>query len=144
MNLSDVYREIVLEHSRRPRNKALLEAATLTERGANLSCGDEIELQLRVVDNQILEARFTGTGCAISQASASLMTLLLEGKTVEAALELAQDFHAMLHGAPPSETLGDAAALQGVAKLHARVKCATLPWQTLTLALNKEFRATNQ
>jgi nitrogen fixation protein NifU and related proteins len=135
VNLSDVYRQIVLEHSRSPRNKGVLEGATVVERGVNPSCGDDIELQLRLEDQRILEARFTGVGCAISQASASLMTLALEGKTVSEALALARDFHAMLRGEALSESLGDVSALQGVAKLHARVKCASLPWQTLEVAL---------
>lgn len=135
MNLTDVYREIVLEHSRHPRNRGALEAATLVQNGSNPSCGDELELSLQIEDDRILAARFAGVGCAISQASASLMTVLLEGKTIPQALELATDFHAMLRGAPPSERLGEASALQGVARLHARVKCATLPWQTLQVAL---------
>jgi nitrogen fixation protein NifU and related proteins len=135
VNLSDVYRQIVLEHSRSPRNKGVLEGATVIERGVNPSCGDDIELHLRVENNRILEARFTGVGCAISQASASLMTLAVEGKTVNEALELARDFHAMLRGEAPSKALGEASALQGVSRLHARVKCATLPWQTLEVAL---------
>jgi nitrogen fixation protein NifU and related proteins len=135
VNLSDVYRQIVLEHSRAPRNKGVLEGATRVERGVNPSCGDDITLHLRVENDRILETRFTGVGCAISQASASLMTLALEGKTVDEALALARDFHEMLRGSPPSKALGEASALQGVSKLHARVKCATLPWQTLEVAL---------
>jgi nitrogen fixation protein NifU and related proteins len=130
-----VYRQIVLEHSRAPHNKGMLEGATVVERGVNPSCGDDIELHLRIEHHRILGARFTGVGCAVSQASASLMTLALEGKTVDEALELARDFHAMLRGEAASKSLGDASALQGVAKLHARVKCATLPWQTLEVAL---------
>jgi nitrogen fixation NifU-like protein len=132
-----VYRQVVLEHGRSPRNKGLLQEPTVIERGVNPSCGDDLELRLRVENGRILEARFTGVGCAISQASASLMTLALEGKTLREALDLAQDFHAMLRGQAPSPSLGDAAALQGVAKLHARVKCAILPWQTLEVALRR-------
>jgi nitrogen fixation protein NifU and related proteins len=135
VKLSDVYREMILEHSRHPRNKSVLEGATIRERGSNPSCGDEIELHLRVDGDRIIIARFVGSGCAISQASASLMTLALEGKTCGEALELARDFHAMLRGEAPAARLGEVAALEGVAKLHARVKCAALPWQTLEAAL---------
>jgi nitrogen fixation NifU-like protein len=137
MNLSDVYRQVILEHAREPRNKGALEGASVHERGVNPACGDEIELHLRVKNGAILQARFSGVGCAISQASASLMTLALEGRTTEEALELARDFHAMLRGETPSESLGAASALQGVSKLHARVKCASLPWQTLEIALRR-------
>jgi nitrogen fixation protein NifU and related proteins len=138
VKLEEIYRDIVLEHSRHPRNKGVLEHATIHEHGSNPSCGDELELHLQMKGDRIERARFTGVGCAISQASASLMTVILEGKTRVQALELAQDFHAMLHGQAPSERLGEVAALQGVAKLHARVKCATLPWQTLEAALQKK------
>ncbi len=137
MAFEEIYREIVLEHSRKPRNKGVLEGASLKQKGVNASCGDEIELQLLLENDLISQAKFTGVGCAISQASASLMTLALEGRKVSEALELAHDFSAMIHGEPPKASLGDLAAFQGVAKLHARVKCATLPWQTLEVALRR-------
>jgi nitrogen fixation protein NifU and related proteins len=137
MAFEEIYREIVLEHSRKPRNKGVLEAANVKQKGVNASCGDEIELQLLLEGDVIRQAKFTGVGCAISQASASLMTLALEGRKVSEALELAHDFSAMIHGETPKETLGDLAAFQGVSKLHARVKCATLPWQTLSVALKR-------
>jgi nitrogen fixation protein NifU and related proteins len=135
MNLTDIYRQVVLEHSRQPRNKSQLLSATHHQKGINPSCGDELELFLEIKDNQIVKATFTGAGCAISQASASMLTVLLEGQSVQNALSLASDFHAMMRGSSPSEALGDAAALQGVSKLHARVKCATLAWQTLEVIL---------
>ncbi len=137
MALEEIYRQIVLEHSRKPRNKGVLESANIKQKGVNASCGDEIELQLLLEDGVIRQARFTGVGCAISQASASLMTLALEGRKVGDALALAHDFSAMIRGEAPKETLGDLAAFQGVSKLHARVKCATLPWQTLQVALKR-------
>ena len=143
MAFEEIYREIVLEHSRKPRNKGVLEHATLKQKGVNASCGDEIELQLLLKGDVIQEAKFTGVGCAISQASASLMTLALEGRKVSQALELAEDFSAMIHGEPPKDSLGDLAAFQGVAKLHARVKCATLPWQTLSVALKRSGEERN-
>jgi nitrogen fixation protein NifU and related proteins len=137
MNLTDIYRQIVLEHSRSPRNKGELDNATLHQHGVNPSCGDELELHLLLEDDQIVELRFTGVGCAISQASASLLTTLVQGATLHQARQLARDFQAMLHGAPASDALGDAAALQGVSRLHARVKCAWLAWQTLGVALDR-------
>jgi nitrogen fixation protein NifU and related proteins len=137
MAFEEIYREIVLEHSRKPRNKGVLEVANVKQKGVNASCGDEIELQLLLEGDLIRQARFTGVGCAISQASASLMTLALEGRKVSEALALARDFSAMIHGEAPKASLGDLAAFQGVSKLHARVKCATLPWQTLEVALKR-------
>ncbi len=135
VNLTDIYRQVILEHSQHPRNKGELENATMYQRGHNPSCGDELELHLRIEAGIIVKAKFTGVGCAISQASASLMTVLLEGQTVGTALELTKDFHTMMKGETPAESLGDAAALRGVAKLHARVKCASLAWQTLKVML---------
>ena len=126
---------MILEHSQQPRNKGELGDATQRQRGHNPSCGDELELFLKIENDRIIKAKFTGAGCAISQASASLLTVLLEGQTLETARSLTEDFQAMMKGATPSESLGDAAALQGVAKLHARVKCAWLAWQTLKIML---------
>ncbi len=137
MNLTEIYRQVVLEHSRQPRNKRQLLSATHQQKGINPSCGDELELFLEISNDQIIKATFIGVGCAISQASASMLTVLLEGQSVQNALALAADFHAMMRGSSPTEALGDAAALQGVSKLHARVKCATLAWQTLEVILQK-------
>ena len=133
--LEDMYKAIILEHYQRPRNRGVLEQPTVTLGANNPTCGDELELQLRVVDGVIADVAFTGAGCAISQASASLMTQAIKGKPVTEALELAHQFQAMLRGDPPDARLGDLAALQGVSKLHARVKCASLAWQTLENAL---------
>ncbi len=133
--LESLYQAVVLEHYRHPHNHGPLADATHRQEGVNPSCGDELTLHLRVEDGRIGDARFEGEGCAISQASASLMTDALKGRTVDAALELARDFKAMIRGEAPSSELGDLAALQGVSKLHARVKCATLAWTTLEAAL---------
>ncbi len=133
-----LYQDLVLEHSRRPRNRGRLEHATSTQEGVNPSCGDELTLYLEVSDGVIRAARFEGVGCAISQASASLMTEALAGATLARAAELSGMFKAMIRGGAPDPELGDLTLLQGVSELHARVKCATLPWTTLDAALEHE------
>jgi nitrogen fixation protein NifU and related proteins len=133
--LEGMYRNIILEHYQRPRNRKVLEHPSVSLAASNPSCGDELELQLRVSGSVIEDVTFTGSGCAISTASASLMTQAIKGKAVEESLELAAKFHAMLRGEAPAPELGDLLALSGVAKLHARIKCATLAWQTLEAAL---------
>jgi nitrogen fixation protein NifU and related proteins len=133
--LEQMYKEILLEHQKRPRNTGRLEHKTHAQTGHNPSCGDELALDLRLENQIIAEVRFTGRGCTISQASASLMTVAIAGKTITEALEIANAFGIMLRTGQPNSSLGDLNALVGVAKLHTRVKCATLAWQTLELAL---------
>jgi nitrogen fixation protein NifU and related proteins len=132
--LEDMYKAIILEHYKTPRNKGHLEHPTVTQSGHNPTCGDQLELELMVEDGLIKDVRFDGRGCAISQASASLMTQAIKGKPVTEALEIGSKFQAMIRGEEPDASLGDLTALQGVSKLHARVKCATLAWQTLEVA----------
>lgn len=132
--LEDMYKQIILEHYKSPRNRGHLEHPTVHQAGHNPSCGDELELELLVEDGIVKDARFDGHGCAISQASASLMTQAIKGKSLEESLDLARKFDAMIRGGEPDPALGDLAALQGISKLHARVKCATLAWQTLQVA----------
>ncbi|HEX2864941.1 MAG TPA: SUF system NifU family Fe-S cluster assembly protein [Deinococcales bacterium] len=132
--LEDMYRQVILEHYKSPRNKGHLDAPTVAQGGHNPSCGDMLELELLVKDGRVEDVRFDGHGCAVSQASASLLTEAVKGKTVAESLELAHLFEAMVRGAEPDPRLGDVTALQGVAKLPARVKCATLAWQTLEVA----------
>lgn len=132
--LEDMYKAIILEHYKTPRNKGKLEHPTVTQSGHNPTCGDQLELQLELQDGTIKDVRFDGRGCAISQASASLMTQAIKGKPLNEALEISQKFQAMIRGEEPDPCLGDLSALQGVSRLHARVKCATLAWQTLELA----------
>jgi nitrogen fixation protein NifU and related proteins len=141
--LEEMYRNIILEHYQRPRNRRVLERPSVSLSARNPSCGDELELQLRIADDVIEEVTFTGSGCAISTASASLMTQTIKGKTIDQALELAAKFHAMLRGEPPAPELGDLLALSGVSKLHARIKCATLAWQTLETALTEAQEPTS-
>jgi nitrogen fixation NifU-like protein len=134
-----LYQEIILDHYRRPRNRGELAGEHRTIEKRNPTCGDEITLRLRVEDGRIAAGRFGGVGCSISQASASMMTVLLEGKTPEEALALADRFREMLHGsgeAAADPALGDLRALAGVARLPARVKCAMLAWTALEEAVS--------
>jgi len=133
--LESLYKDVILEHYKRPHNRGALSAASHVQEGVNPSCGDELTLYLRVDDGVIRAVAFEGEGCAISQASASLMTDALKGRSVDQALELSRAFRAMIRGQPPAPELGELSALQGIAKLHARVKCATLAWTTLDEAL---------
>ena len=137
--LDDLYQEIILNHNKRPRNYRKMPAATHHAEGHNPLCGDEVTVFLQIEGDTISDVSFDGQGCAISKASASLMTTRLKGKTLTEVRELAQDVRAMLAGTdesvPDLETLGDLAALAGVRKYAVRVKCATLAWHTLEAAL---------
>ncbi len=138
--LDQLYKELILEHYKHPHNKGVLEDA-LVEEGVNPSCGDEVKLFLNVKDNVVKEVKFIGEGCAISQASTSMMTEAIKGKSFDEVVTLTQQFKAMIHGETPADELGDLKMLQGISKLHARVKCATLAWVTLEQALAKIPRA---
>ena len=142
MGISDLYNQIIVENSRSPHHRHAVSDATISLEGVNPSCGDDITLQLRVKDGIVQEAGFTGEGCAISQASTSLMIDLIEGKTVEEANQLATLFFGMIKGEVKDEdeldSLGDAVALQGVSHMPARVKCAVLAWHTLQDALGEK------
>lgn len=133
--LDNLYKELILEHYKQPRNRGELEPPAISAEGLNPSCGDELELFLLVEEDVIKDVKFTGEGCAISQASASMMTEAIKGKTVQDVLSLSQKFKSMIQGEEPTDDLGDLKMLQGVSKLHARVKCATLSWVTLEQAL---------
>jgi nitrogen fixation protein NifU and related proteins len=137
MELNDLYRDVILDHNRRPRNFGGLEAADASAEGFNPMCGDRLTLRLRMSDDKIGEIRFEGQGCAISTASASLMTEAVKGKTRAQALRLFERVHALLtdDAAEGGEELGKLAALSGVREYPARVKCASLCWHTLASAL---------
>ena len=135
--LENMYKEVILEHYKRPRNRGELRNANVREEGLNPSCGDELELFLIVENDAITDVKFVGEGCAISQSSASMMSEAIKGKTLAEVLKTSEHFKAMLQGEPPSSDLGDLRMLQGVSKLHARVKCAALPWVTLERALER-------
>ncbi|HYM69736.1 MAG TPA: SUF system NifU family Fe-S cluster assembly protein [bacterium] len=136
MSLDDLYRDVILDHYSHPRNKGVAEPADAVRDGANPLCGDEIRVSLRVRGGVVEDVQFEGKGCSISQASASMMTELVKGKRVEDARRAIDAFKAMMRGgeAPP-DGLGDLESLQGVRKFPVRVKCATLSWITLELAL---------
>ena len=134
--MEQIYKEVIVERSRRPRHRGVVDPHTHLQEGVNPSCGDELTLTLRVEDGRVAAAAFEGSGCAISQASADLMVEALEGRTVTEARALARSFKAMLRGEEGAgDDLGELRALEGVRRLHARVKCATLPWTTLERAL---------
>lgn len=134
--LEQLYKEMILEHYKRPRNSGVLDPYTVKEEGINPSCGDELELYLSIEGDTVTDVKFTGEGCAISQASTSMMTEAIKGKTVAEVLALSGQFKAMIHGEGASDSLGDLKTLEGISRLHARVKCATLGWVTLEQALS--------
>lgn len=132
----DLFREIILEHYRSPRNRGALAAPTHSAHGLNPVCGDEVRVELSLEGDTIREVAFEGQGCSISQASASLMSEQLKGVGLAAARRLDRAFRAMMvDGGPPDPVLGDLEALRGVAKFPARVKCAMLSWNVLEEAL---------
>jgi nitrogen fixation NifU-like protein len=135
VSLDDLYREVILDHYRRPRNKGALEPADAVREGANPLCGDEIRLFLVVRDGVVRDVRFDGKGCSISQASASMMTERVKGRPVAEVRRLIAAFKGMMRGTAAEDDLGDLVALQGVRKFPVRVKCATLGWITLEDAL---------
>jgi len=141
MDLDSVYTELIMEHNKNSRNKHSLENADLSEHGHNPSCGDDITLELKFDGDIISEAAFTGSGCAISQASTSIMIDLIKGKSIEEALEFVETFIAMIKKdiADQQELrkLKDAMALKNISNMPARVKCAVLSWHTLKEALNE-------
>jgi len=134
--LEDLYREILLDHYRNPRNRGAMEGPSCSADGANPLCGDTVHVDVGLEDGAIGAIRFTGAGCSISQASASMMTEYVRGKTVADAEAAIGAFQAMmLEGESPVDDFGDIEALAGVAKFPARVKCASLAWKTLGQAL---------
>ena len=141
-DLSDLYQQIIVEHNRAPRNFKKLAHPTREAEGANPLCGDQITLEVELAGDRIADIGFQGSGCAISQASASLLTGAVQGKSTADAQELFRQVHAMLTSTPgaPVDTakLGKLAALAGVRQFPVRVKCASLPWHTLRAALESK------
>ena len=134
--IDELYQEIILDHSKRPRNMGQLEDPTATAEGFNPLCGDRLTLALRLENDIIKDVRFLGCGCAISTASASLMTEVLKGRTKQEAQKLFERFHQLLtNDSAQAEDLGKLAVFSGVREFPARVKCATLAWHTLKAAL---------
>jgi nitrogen fixation NifU-like protein len=144
--LEDLYREIILDHHRNPRNRGELPPPAAHAVGHNPLCGDEIEIYLQVADGVVTDVRVGGQGCSISQSSASMMSQAVKGKPVDEVRALVRRFKGMMSipdedGNPiepdPSVKLGDLEALQGVVKFPVRIKCATLAWNTLLEALDQ-------
>ena len=140
--LQELYQEIVMEHNRQPRNFRELQDPNRTAEGFNPFCGDVINLKLKVAEDMIEDVGFQGSGCAISRASASMMTESIKGKSAQEAQEISDAFRRMITLEPAEasdpETLGDLEVLEGVSEFPVRVKCATLAWHTLMAALRGE------
>ncbi|EGL82699.1 SUF system FeS assembly protein, NifU family [Caldalkalibacillus thermarum TA2.A1] len=141
VQLDQLYRQVIMDHYKNPRNRGEIADGALTVRMNNPTCGDRVQLQMIVKDGKIEEAKFVGEGCSISLASASMMTEVIKGKTVDDALKLSAIFSDMMQGKDyDDETfdLGDLEALQGVSKFPARIKCATLAWKAMEKGLSEE------
>ncbi len=134
-DLSDLYQQVILDHNRRPRNRGKLPQATRVAHGDNPSCGDQCSVYLNLDGDKISEITFDGSGCAISQASASLMTTQLKGKTGDEAQKLYDEFHEIVTSGKEPEEISDIAAFAGVHAFPARIKCATLGWHAALNAL---------
>ena len=135
-NLNELYQELIIDHGRHPRNFKQLPSATTQKEGLNPLCGDRLTLFLQIDNDVVVDASFEGAGCAISMASASLMTESLKGKKIADAKKLFEVFHEMVTGHPADEALlGKLAVLKGVCDYPMRVKCATLAWHTAMAAI---------
>lgn len=137
--LQELYQSLILDHNRSPRNFGPLDGADRHAEGYNPLCGDQVKVELKLEGDRVADIKFSGNGCAISKASASLMTTAVKGKTVAEAESLFKGFHGLVTGtavpADPKATLGKLAIFAGVAEFPVRVKCATLAWHTLHDAL---------
>lgn len=132
MQLDDLYRRVIMDHYKNPRNRGTMNDDAVTINLNNPTCGDRISLQLVVEDGKVTDAKYTGEGCSISMSSASMMTEAVKGHTFDEALEMAERFSSLMKGDPVEfEELEDIEALSGVNKFPARIKCATLAWNAL-------------
>ena len=145
-NTQELYQELILDHYKNPRNSRKLDAATHHAHGNNPLCGDKVDIHLRITDGAITDVSFEGAGCAISQATASLLTEALENKSSDEAESLYINVMEMLTAKEEcnTEKLGDLAALASVRDFPMRVKCATLPWQTLKAALDNKMEISTE
>lgn len=140
-NLDNLYRQVIMDHYKNPRNKGVLEEGSLTVNMNNPTCGDRIQLTMKVEDGMVTDSKFEGEGCSISMSSASMMTQAIKGKSVEDAVKLSKIFSEIMQGNDYDEDdldLGDIEALQGVAKFPARIKCATLAWKAMEKGLQED------
>jgi nitrogen fixation NifU-like protein len=141
--LTDLYQEVILDHNRRPHNFRTIESPSARQEGFNPLCGDRLTLYLSLDGDVIKDAAFQGSGCAISKASASLMTDALKGKSVAEARDLFEQFHAMITSDPVSEApdLGKLSVFAGVREFPTRIKCASLAWHTMKAAVGGDSAA---
>lgn len=138
MQLDELYRQVIMDHYQHPRNQGELHEDAVAVDLRNPSCGDEITLQMVIQNGVVEDVRFKGSGCSISMASASMMTEAVKGKSIDEALQLSQSFREMMTGKSVDlDALGELESLQGVAKFPARIKCATLAWQALERATER-------
>ena len=140
-SLTALYQDVILDHYRRPRNKGTLEDATISVPMRNPLCGDEVTVELKMDGDRVADVRFTGRGCSISQASASMMTELVKGKSMDEIDHLRETFRAMVMGnaeAAADASLGRAKSLAGVSRFPARVKCALLGWNAVEQGLAEQ------
>lgn len=141
MSLNEIYTELIRYHNKNPRNRKDISNATIKERGHNPSCGDDITLQIKTDGDVVIDAGFTGVGCAISQASTSMMIDLIKGKKIEEIDSILDTFLGMIRKDIDDESklsvLGDAVYLKNISNMPARVKCGVLPWHSLKIALEK-------
>ena len=146
--LSELYQQVILDHNKKPRNFRKLESANYQAEGYNPLCGDQLTVYINLEDDLVTDVGFEGSGCAISKASASMMTQAVKGKSKEQAESLFKEFHSMVTGELDEETeensLGNLKIFAGVREFPVRVKCATLPWHTLHAALNKEDKISTE
>lgn len=139
-DLRELYQELIIDHGRHPRNFSVMQSATVLKEGFNPLCGDRLTLFLQIENNIVVNATFQGSGCAISMASASLMTEALKNKTVAEAKNIFELFHTMVtsDAHPDAAVLGKLMVLQGVCEFPSRVKCATLAWHTMIAAVMQD------
>lgn len=137
-NLDQLYRQVIMDHYKNPRNHGALDDDAITINMNNPTCGDRVQLHLKIENDKITDVKFTGEGCSISLSSASMMTEAIKGLSVEDALKMSQIFSEMIQGKeydPGDLDLGDIEALQGVSKFPARIKCAALAWKAMEKGL---------
>jgi nitrogen fixation NifU-like protein len=139
MQLDDLYRRVIMDHYKNPRNRGKFDDDSLTVDLNNPTCGDRISLQLKLEDGVVKDARFTGEGCSISMSSASMMTEAVKGRTYEEAMDLAKRFSSLMQGEVVDfDEYEELEALSGVNKFPARIKCATLAWNALKKGIHEE------
>ena len=146
--LSELYQQVILDHNKKPRNFRKLESASHYAEGYNPLCGDQLTIYMNLENDRVTDVGFEGSGCAISKASASMMTQAVKGKSKEQAETLFKEFHSMVTGELDEENeenaLGNLKIFAGVREFPVRVKCATLPWHTMHAALNKKDQASTE